>query len=113
MGLLAQTFIEYIGPSGDIPTWLSPLAKRTPLQLLKYVPVLGRKSDVSPHVSLLVASEILETYFEDDVHLFTHGSIDPTRATATAAYFWPSMKIERTARLNLCATWTSAELRAI
>lgn len=91
MGSLAQQFLEYIGPSGDLPVFNPPHEARALLKLFACVPDLESHSDVPPPVSRQLAEEHLATNFNDHIHVFTGGSVSPAYGTATVAYVCPSL----------------------
>lgn len=64
---LAQQFLEYVGPSRDLPVFHPPREVRSPLKFFDCLSDLENKSNVTPSLSRQLAKQYLAMNFKDSI----------------------------------------------
>ncbi|KAG0426764.1 hypothetical protein HPB47_026137 [Ixodes persulcatus] len=77
------------------------------------LPDLPRKKDIHPTVARTAVAVALENEYVEHLEVYTDGSVDKKRGTATAAYTIPAISTESAVLLNIKTSSTTAETVAI
>ncbi|EEC11477.1 conserved hypothetical protein [Ixodes scapularis] len=113
MEVLLRRHEEVVGPAGQTaslpPSFLEPRLVDVSLEL----PNLICKRAQDTTVTRQLALDHLAGDRADWLHVFTDGSVDPVRGTASAAVFIPHIGRRLAERLTFHASSTTAELAAI
>ncbi|KAG0437761.1 hypothetical protein HPB47_017300 [Ixodes persulcatus] len=94
---------------------LANLLKRpsSHLDVRETLPDLPRKKDIHPTVARTAVAVALENEYVEHLQVYTDGSVDKKRGTATAAYTIPAISTESAVLLNIETSSTTAETVAI
>ncbi|KAG0443963.1 hypothetical protein HPB47_014335 [Ixodes persulcatus] len=77
------------------------------------LPDLPRKKDIHPTVARTAVAVALRNEYVEHLEVYTDGSVDKKRGTATAAYTIPAISTESAVLLNIETSSTTAETVAI
>ncbi|KAG0426750.1 hypothetical protein HPB47_026147 [Ixodes persulcatus] len=113
LGQLAAQFQRNIGSPGVLYSSRPPHSTRPPLDVRETLPDLPRKKDIHPTVARTAVAVALENEYVEHLEVYTDGSVDKKRGTATAAYTIPAISTESAVLLNIETSSTTAETVAI
>lgn len=113
LGQLAAQFQRNIGSPGVLYSSRPPHSIRPPLDVRETLPDLPRKKDIHPTVARTAVAVALENEYVEHLEVYTDGSVDKKRGTATAAYTIPAISTESAVLLNIETSSTTAETVAI
>ncbi|KAG0414008.1 hypothetical protein HPB47_008833 [Ixodes persulcatus] len=113
LGQLAAQFQRNIGSPGVLYSSCPPHSPRPPLDVRETLPDLPRKKDIHPTVARTAVAVALENEYVEHLEVYTDGSVDKKRGTATAAYTIPAISTESAVLLNIETSSTTEETVAI
>lgn len=108
-------FLQLVDPCmvTENNTTLPPHTSRPPLLIDSEFPGIGRKSNISNSVLESLVADHLEESSSEYLLIFTDGSADSNKTSATAAGFIPALGYEFAEKLCPAATPTTVELLAV
>ncbi|KAG0410666.1 hypothetical protein HPB47_012222 [Ixodes persulcatus] len=110
---LAAQFQRNIGSPGVLYSSRPPHSTRPPLDVRETLPDLPRKKDIHPTVARAAVAVALENEYVEHLEVYTDGSVDKNRGTATAAYTIAAISTESAVLLNIETSSTTAKTVAI
>ncbi|KAG0415563.1 hypothetical protein HPB47_007264 [Ixodes persulcatus] len=113
LGQLAAQFQRNIGSPGVLYSSRPPHFTRPKLDVRETLPDLPRKKYIHPTVARTAVAVALENEYVEHLEVYTDGSVDKKRGTATAAYTIPELSTDSAVLLNIETSSTTAETVAI
>lgn len=113
MGSLTVTFNNIIGPPSSLSPMTTPQSSCASIQIHTEIPGIRNKSTLPDTILRSLVFTHLEEAFPKHLLIYTDGSVNEAKNSATAAAIIPALGYEWKGRLSFNTTSTTAELAAI